>query len=363
MAHDMAAREAALAPEQISPVTTPQSSRRSRIGRFVRHYFEMCVPMCVGFAVGDLVYFWAAGLFGYSEPFRQLPELSVLVVTFNMTAPMTAWMLFRGMPRRATTEMSAAMPVLAIVLLAFGWLAIVPRGDLALVEHGLMMPIMLIPMFIRLDLYTGRAGHTTRTARCGGSFASTIAILACASLVVLATGCGGSQQKGTSERESLTAGIVKLERAVPVEKKCEKLFGKLSKDLDGRKITTGATLKLRQAQVRACFSTVKKQTLAARPPLRSVLSANRVSEKRKYSPAAVGKMPVPAAAAYVLIRNSEGLNRTIDEAVRLVNRARLGAPLGASIVPGGEPRAISTLLFMRRYRALLEDTLKKAQKI
>ncbi|HYT50992.1 MAG TPA: hypothetical protein VEL10_02165 [Gaiellaceae bacterium] len=143
---------------------TPRVTRRSQIGHFVRHYFEMCVPMCIGFAVGDLVYFWAAGLFGYSEPFRQLPELSVLVITFNMTGPMAAWMLFRGMPRRSTAEMSAAMPVLAIALLACGWLAILPRGDLPLLEHGLMMPIMLIPMFFRLDFYTGRAGHLTHTA-------------------------------------------------------------------------------------------------------------------------------------------------------------------------------------------------------
>jgi hypothetical protein len=120
----------------------------------------MCAPMCIGFAVGDLVYFWAAEQQGYQEPFRQLPELSVLVVTFTMTAPMTAWMLFRGMQRRATAEMSAVMPVLAIVLLGLGWLAIVPMGDLALLEHGLMMPAMLIPMFFRLDVYTGQAGHT-----------------------------------------------------------------------------------------------------------------------------------------------------------------------------------------------------------
>lgn len=139
---------------------TPSLSVRSQVVHFFRHYGEMCLPMCIGFAVGDLVYFWAAGLFGYSEPFSQLPELSVMVVTFTMTAPMTAWMLFRGMPRRASAEMSAAMPALAIVLLAFGWLAIVPRGDLALVEHGLMMPVMLIPMFARLDLYTGRTGHS-----------------------------------------------------------------------------------------------------------------------------------------------------------------------------------------------------------
>ena len=132
---------------------------RSQIGHFLLHYGEMCLPMCIGFAVGDLVYFWVAGLFGYSEPFKELPVLSVLLVTFSMTAPMTAWMLFRGMPRRAIIEMSAAMPILAIVLLGLGWLGFVPMGDLALLEHGLMMPVMLVPMFLRLDLYTGRAGH------------------------------------------------------------------------------------------------------------------------------------------------------------------------------------------------------------
>jgi hypothetical protein len=78
---------------------------------------------------------------------------------------MAAWMLLRGMPRRPTAEMSAAMPILAIVLLGFGWLALVPRADLALLEHGLMLPVMLIPGFFRLDLYTGGAGHKAHTAR------------------------------------------------------------------------------------------------------------------------------------------------------------------------------------------------------
>jgi hypothetical protein len=137
----------------------PSAGRRSRIGHFILHYFEMCVPMCLGFAVGDLVYFWAAGLFGYSEPFSDLPVLSVLVVTFTMTAPMAAWMLYRGMPRRATAEMSATMPVLAVVLLAFGWLGLFPTQDLALLEHGLMMPVMLIPMLFRRDLYAGQMTH------------------------------------------------------------------------------------------------------------------------------------------------------------------------------------------------------------
>jgi hypothetical protein len=143
----------------------PTISRCRQTAYFVRHFLEMCAPMCIGFAVGDLLYFWAAEQQGYSEPFKQLPELSVLVVTFTMTAPMTAWMLFRGMPRRPTAEMSTAMPILSIVLLALGSFAILPKGDLALLEHGLMMPVMLVPMFFRLDLYTGRAGHMTH----GGS--------------------------------------------------------------------------------------------------------------------------------------------------------------------------------------------------
>ena len=111
--------------------------------------------------------------FGYSEPFSELPELSVLVVTFTMTAPMVAWMLFRGMPSRETTEMAVVMPILAIALLALGWLAIVPMGDLALLEHGLMMPAMLVPMVFRLDFYTGRAGPATtekRSADANGGF-------------------------------------------------------------------------------------------------------------------------------------------------------------------------------------------------
>lgn len=138
-------------------------SRGRGSGHFLLHYLEMCLPMCVGLALGDLVYFWAAGLAGYSEPFTQLPELSLLVVTFSMTAPMTAWMLFRRMSGRATAEMSAAMPALAIVLLAAGWLGVLPMGDLPLLEHRLMMPVMLVPMLFRLDVYTTRhaahAGH------------------------------------------------------------------------------------------------------------------------------------------------------------------------------------------------------------
>jgi uncharacterized membrane protein len=136
-----------------------QASRAGRLGRFTLHFFEMCAPMCVGFAIGDLIYFWAAERFGYSEPFKQLPELSLLVVTLTMTAPMVAWMAYGRMPRRPIGEMAAVMPVLAVALLVLGWLSVLPMRDLALLEHGLMMPAMLVPMLFRLDFYAGKHSH------------------------------------------------------------------------------------------------------------------------------------------------------------------------------------------------------------
>jgi hypothetical protein len=139
-----------------------QPTRRGRFGRFTLHFFEMCMPMCIGFALGDLIYFWAADKFGYSEPFSELPVLSVLVVTFTMTVPMVAWMAYRGMPQRPIAEMAAVMPILAAALLVVGWLSVLPMRDLALLEHGLMMPAMLVPMFLRLDLYTSRHSRHQR---------------------------------------------------------------------------------------------------------------------------------------------------------------------------------------------------------
>lgn len=130
-----------------------------QVGTFVLHFIGMCAPMCIGFAVGDAVYFWLAGLAGYSQPFSELPVLSVVIVTVSMTAPMTAWMLYRGMPHRAVAEMSAAMPAVALLLLGLGWTGALPLDALALTEHGLMMPAMLIPMVLRLDLYTGHSRH------------------------------------------------------------------------------------------------------------------------------------------------------------------------------------------------------------
>ena len=94
---------------------------------------------------------------GSSDPFTDWPVLSLLVVTVNMTAPMVAWMRFRGMAWRPIAEMAASMAILALLILLAGWTGIVTMATLPWLAHGLMMPAMLIPMLLRLDLYTGHA--------------------------------------------------------------------------------------------------------------------------------------------------------------------------------------------------------------
>ena len=141
----------------MTTTSTRPHVRFSGAGHFVLHFVEMCMPMCIGWALGDLIYFAVADALGSSEPFRDWPELSLAVVTFNMTMPMVAWMRFRRMGKRLTAEMAAAMAVLALLLLATGWLGFAAMNTLPWLAHGLMMPAMLVPMLLRLDLYTGHA--------------------------------------------------------------------------------------------------------------------------------------------------------------------------------------------------------------
>ena len=144
----------------ITTHTLPIEVSPSRqIWNFVRHYLEMCIAMCIGIAVGDVIYFAIAGAAGYSDPPDQLPVLSLAVVTFSMTAPMVAWMRFRGMDWRLINEMTASMIILAVLLLAAGLAGVVAMSELTRLAHGLMMPFMLVPMLLRADQYTGRSGQ------------------------------------------------------------------------------------------------------------------------------------------------------------------------------------------------------------
>ena len=142
----------------------------AKVWQFVRHFLEMCLAMCIGIGVLGVVYTWAAGLFGITNPYMRLPELSALVLAFNMTAPMVAWMRFRGMAWRPIADMSAAMVVEVFAILVLYWIGVLanePVGSLSTLwqwQHGLMMPAMLVPMLLRLDFYTGGMHHQAHAA-------------------------------------------------------------------------------------------------------------------------------------------------------------------------------------------------------
>lgn len=127
--------------------------------RFGGHLGEMCAAMCVGVAVLDIPFVAAAKALGASDPVRDIPEVAAVVVAVNMSVAMGAWMRLRHHEWRCVYEMGAAMLVEAAVLIAAAAVGVVDRTSLIAVQHALMVPAMLVPMLLRLDVYTGRVRH------------------------------------------------------------------------------------------------------------------------------------------------------------------------------------------------------------
>ena len=139
------------------------------VWHFIRHFLEMCLAMCIGGIPLIVLFFWGAARTGYPDLLQQFPELSVMATGFILSLPMIAWMRFRGMEWRLTLEMSITTIVLGILLASLAWIGILPRNGLLEWMTRLACPLMLIPMFLRLDHYTGRDGHSMHAAHQEGS--------------------------------------------------------------------------------------------------------------------------------------------------------------------------------------------------
>jgi hypothetical protein len=145
--------------EQINcPQKEQKHGKAAKAGYFTQHWLEMCVAMCIGWGVLGLLFGWSVGLIGISNPNIQIPEVATLAAAFSMTLPMAAWMRYRKMEWRPIGEMSAAMFVEAILLIGVAQFGILQRSSLVPWLHYLMMPAMLVPMFLRFDLYSGHHG-------------------------------------------------------------------------------------------------------------------------------------------------------------------------------------------------------------
>jgi hypothetical protein len=134
-----------------------QSDRGGSVRHFVRHYVEMVVAMFLGMAVLGVPAGWAMGPLGTSwdELHANAPAAMLFGMAVTMTAPMVAWMRYRGHGWRANAEMSASMflPTFAVIGLLWGGL-VEDIGVLLVVEHVAMLLSMLAAMLLRSAEYT-----------------------------------------------------------------------------------------------------------------------------------------------------------------------------------------------------------------
>jgi len=121
---------------------------------FARHYVEMVVVMFGGMVVLGVPAGWLMGALGTSWS-RLSPAMMVFVMAVTMTAPMVAWMRFRGHAWRPTAEMAASMLLPAFAAMALAWTAVTATGTLMVVEHAAMLAAMLVAMLLRRDEYMG----------------------------------------------------------------------------------------------------------------------------------------------------------------------------------------------------------------
>jgi cytochrome bd-type quinol oxidase subunit 2 len=123
-----------------------------------RHLVEMFLAMMAGMMIGAVVLAAAVGT-SVSEARREHAVAWVVVMAFDMTAPMVAVMLYRGHSRRSAAEMAAAMIVPALPIVACQ-LSDLVSGDIG----RAYMPVSMVAMvalivYRRSDYRTAAATH------------------------------------------------------------------------------------------------------------------------------------------------------------------------------------------------------------
>ena len=134
------------------------------IRHFVRHYIEMVIAMLLGMLVLGGAFTVLLGAVGIDVGgWRDdAPELLLLGMAFTMTAPMVAWMRYRGHGWLPAVEMSAAMFAPTFVAIGLLWPgAVEDSHSLLMIQHIAMFPLMLLAMLLRRDEYTRHPGHSS----------------------------------------------------------------------------------------------------------------------------------------------------------------------------------------------------------
>ena len=122
---------------------------------FWRHFLEMSAAMWIGMAVGGVLFKAILAGFGttITEARLAYPELAVLVMGFNMTVPMVAWMRHRGHGWRSAAEMGAVMFAPAVPVIALLRADVIAFAAVCGLYCASMLIAMLVLMLYRRDEY------------------------------------------------------------------------------------------------------------------------------------------------------------------------------------------------------------------
>ena len=146
---------------------------RSRSVRsFLRHFVEMVLAMVLGMVVLDGLLRGALAAAGtdFSEARDQAPALLALAMLAGMSLPMAAWMRHRRHSWPRVAEMSGAMFLPVLVLMALHRGGAIDARALLDAQHGAMVACMLAVMLLRRGEYARppagpRAGGALRSSR------------------------------------------------------------------------------------------------------------------------------------------------------------------------------------------------------
>lgn len=135
---------------------TGSLARRTGVFRFTRHFIEMVVAMIIGMAaLGAL---WGAVISASGTDFDSFTDdhvvLVALAMAFDMTVPMVLWMRHRGHNWARGAEMGGAMFVPTFLVICLLEVGATSADSLIGLQHGVMLPAMLVVMLWRRSEYT-----------------------------------------------------------------------------------------------------------------------------------------------------------------------------------------------------------------
>ena len=104
--------------------TTAPRSRGAGLGsHFWLHFAQMFAVMVAGMIVSAAIFLTVVQM-TWDEATSERPTASLLVIAAGMSIPMAVWMLYRGMGRKNSAEMAAAMALPAIPFLGLVWFGV-----------------------------------------------------------------------------------------------------------------------------------------------------------------------------------------------------------------------------------------------